>query len=63
MDLTHKYELKLKEKCTKGSTNTELQIWTQIKSRNQISTNSALHGIDDKLGETWLRQKILGFTN
>jgi len=52
MDLTHKYELKLKEKCTKGSTNTELQIWTQIKSRNQISTNSALHGIDDKLGET-----------
>jgi len=34
----------------------------QIK-KPKLSTNSALHGIDDKLGETWLRQNIIGFRN
>jgi len=29
----------------------------------KLATNSTLHGIDDKLGETWLRQNIIGFRN
>ena len=34
----------------------------QIK-KPKLSTNSGLHGIDDKLGKTWLRQNIIGFRN
>jgi len=34
----------------------------QIK-KTKLSTKSALHGFDDKLGETWLRQNTIGFRN
>jgi len=34
----------------------------QIK-KPKLSTNSTLHGFDDKLGETWLRQNTIGFRN
>ena len=32
----------------------------QIK-KPKLSTKLALQGFDDKLGETWLRQNIIGF--
>ncbi len=53
MELSYKNELKLKEKCTKGSIkhrNINLDS-NQIK-KPKLSTNSALQGFDDKLGET-----------
>jgi len=34
----------------------------QIK-KPKLSTKSALHGFDDKLGETWLRQNTNRFRN
>ena len=34
----------------------------QIK-KQKLSTKSTLHGFDDKLGETWLRQNKIGFRN
>ncbi len=36
--------------------------WNQIK-KPKLSTNSALHGFDDKLRDTWPRQNIIGFKN
>jgi len=53
MELAYKYELKLKEKCTKGSIkqrNINLDK-NQIK-KPKLSTNSLLQGFDDKLGKT-----------
>jgi len=53
MELAYKYELKLKEKYTKGSIkhrNINLDS-NQIK-KPKLSTNSALQEFDDKLGKT-----------
>jgi len=53
MDLTYKYELKLKTKMHQRINKHEIINLdsNQIK-KPKLSTKSALHGFDDKLGDT-----------
>jgi len=53
MDLTHKYELKLKRKMSQRiNKHRIIDLDSNQIKKPKLSTKSALHGIDDKLGET-----------
>jgi len=64
MDLTYKYELKLKEKMHQRiNKHRIIDLDSNQIKKPKLSTKSALHGFDNKLGETWLRQNTIGFRN
>ena len=54
VDLTHKYELKLKIKSTKGSKHNRFRSSIQTKNKKQNKPRKVLLGFDDKYGNTRL---------
>ena len=54
MELAYKYELKLKEKCTKGSNQNRIQINHSNQNQETTKSRKVLLRFVDKFGNTWL---------
>ena len=63
VDLTHKYELKLKIKNTKGSKTQQIQIKHLNQKQETNKPKKVLLGFDDIFGRNMTRQNTYRFRN